>query len=125
MSRIIKQIEIEGQPAMALFDTGATLSYIRKELIAGVPKRTLRRPYRIGLGGETIEVREVCVAIGEIEGLELDIEAAPVEDLGRTDGHDLGAVIGALVMEKWEIRLDPKTGTLDLAGLRRREFTEF
>jgi len=28
-------------------------------------------------------------------------------------------------MEQWEIRLDPRTGTLDLEGLRRREFTEF
>jgi hypothetical protein len=28
-------------------------------------------------------------------------------------------------MEQWEIRLDPRTGELDLEGLRRREFTEF
>jgi hypothetical protein len=28
-------------------------------------------------------------------------------------------------MERWEIRLDPKTGALDLEGLRRREFTEY
>jgi hypothetical protein len=125
MSRILKQIEIEGKPALALFDTGATLSYIRRELIADVPTRTLRRPYRVGLGGTTFEVREVCVAIAEIEGLELDVEATPVDDLGRTDGHVLDAVIGALVMEKWEIKLDPKSGTLDLEGLRRREFTEF
>ena len=125
MSRIIKQIEIEGRPAVALFDTGATLSYIRRELIAGVPKRALRRPYRIGLGGATIEVREVCVAIAEIDGLDLDVEAAPVDDLGTTDGHALDAVIGSLVMEKWEIKLDPKAGALDLTGLRRREFTEF
>jgi len=27
--------------------------------------------------------------------------------------------------EQWEIRLDPRTGTLDLEGLRRRKFTEF
>ena len=28
-------------------------------------------------------------------------------------------------MERWEIKLDPKAGGLDLEGLRRREFTEF
>ena len=28
-------------------------------------------------------------------------------------------------MEQWEIRLDPKTGTLDVEGLKRREITEF
>ncbi|MFQ6093499.1 MAG: hypothetical protein ACE5OR_12655 [bacterium] len=27
-------------------------------------------------------------------------------------------------MEGWEIKLDPKTGELDLTGLRRREFIE-
>jgi len=28
-------------------------------------------------------------------------------------------------MEQWEIRLDPQNGTLDLEGLRRREFVEY
>jgi len=26
---------------------------------------------------------------------------------------------------QWEIKLDPRTGTLDLEGLRRREFIKF
>jgi len=125
MSRILKEIEIEGRPAIALFDTGAFHSYIRRDLIAEVPKRVLPMPYRVGLGGELIEIREVCVAIGAIEGMSLDIEAVAVDDLGRADGQRLDAIIGALVMEKWEIKLDPRSGTLDLEGLRRREFTEF
>jgi len=29
------------------------------------------------------------------------------------------------MMEGWEIRLDPRTGELDLSGLRKREFTEY
>jgi hypothetical protein len=57
MGRIFKQIEIEGKPAVALFDTGATLSYVRREFLSEVPKRTFRRPTRVGLGGKTIEVR--------------------------------------------------------------------
>ena len=73
MARIIKTIEIEGQPAVALFDT----------------------------------------------------DAVPVAELGRAEGHELDALIGALTMERWEIRLDPRSGALDLEGLRRREFTEF
>ena len=125
MSRIFKQIEIEGKPAVALFDTGATLSYVRREFLSEVPKRTFRRPTRVGLGGKTIEVREACLALAEIEGWDLEFEAVPVDDLGAADGHALDAMIGALAMERWEIRLDPKNGVLDLAGLRRREFTEF
>lgn len=61
----------------------------------------------------------------EIEGLDFFGNAVPVDDIGRADGHELDVLIGALVMEQWEIRLDRKNGTLDLEGLRRREFTEF
>ena len=125
MSRIVKQIEIEGKPATALFDTGAFHSYVRRALVSKVPKRRLPEPYRVGLGGKPMLVREACVAIGRIEGLSLDMEVTPVGDLGRVDGHRLDAIVGALVMEKWEIKLDPRSGTLDLEGLRRREFTEF
>lgn len=60
-----------------------------------------------------------------IESLAFDTDAVPVRELGRADGHELDVIIGALTMERWEIRLDPQTGTLDLEGLRRREFTEF
>jgi len=125
MGRILKQIEIEGRPATALFDTGAYQSYVRRELLAGVPIRALPQPYHVGLGGRDVEVRESCVVIGSIEGLSFNAEFVPVDELGRADGHDLDAIIGVLVMEKWEIKLDPKSGALDLEGLRRREFTEF
>ena len=37
MSRIIKTIDIEGQPAVALFDSGAVNSYIRADLVAQAP----------------------------------------------------------------------------------------
>jgi len=52
-------------------------------------------------------------------------DAVPVDEIGTADGSELDALIGALTMERWKIKLDPKTGTLDLEGLRRREFTEF
>jgi len=125
MSRIMRQIEIQGKPALALFDTGAYNSYARRELLAGVPTLTVRRPFRVGLGGRDVRVTETCLANASIEGLDFSGEFVPVDDLGRADGHDLDVIIGALVMEKWEIKLDPRSGTLDLEGLRRREFTEF
>ena len=125
MSRIIKEIEIEGKPSVALFDTGAIHTYIRRGFLSDVPKRTITKPYKVALGGKEIEVREVCVALGKIEGLEFDAEAVPVDQIGRADGHELDAIIGALTMEKWEMKIDPKTQAVDLEGLRRREFTEF
>lgn len=62
---------------------------------------------------------------GKIEGLGFFTDAMPVADLGKADGNALDAVIGTTTLEKWEIKIDPKSGTLDLEGLRRREFTEY
>lgn len=125
MARIIKAIEIQGQPANALFDSGATNTYVRSSLVASAPRQAMRPPIHVGLGGQSIEIRELCLIEGKIEGLDFLADAVPVTELGRTDGHELDAIIGALTMEHWEIRLDPKAGGLDLEGLRRREFTEF
>lgn len=125
MARIIKTIEIEGKAAVALFDTGATYSYVRSALTGVAPKRAMSPPARVGLGGKEIEIRELCLLEGKIEGLSFLADAVPVDDTGHADGHKLDVLIGARTMEQWEIKLDPKSGTLDLDGLRRREFTEF
>lgn len=125
MARIIKTIEIEGKAAVALFDTGATYSYVRSALTGVAPKRAMSPPARVGLGGKEIEIRELCLLEGKIEGLSFLADAVPVDDIGHADGHKLDVLIGARTMEQWEIKLDPKSGTLDLDGLRRREFTEF
>ena len=125
MARIIRTIEIEGQPAVALFDTGAMYSYVRAALVRDAPRRTMTPPAHVALGGREIDIRELCFVEGKIEGLGFLADAVPLDDLGHADGHKLDVLIGALTMERWEIKLDPKTGALDLEGLRRREFTEF
>lgn len=125
MARIIKTIEIEGQPAVALFDTGAVYTYIRNALASQSPRTAVVNPVRVNLGGQIIQISEECVVNGKIESLDFFTDAVPVREIGRADGHELDAVIGARTLEQWEIKLDPKTGTLDLDGLRRREFTEF
>lgn len=125
MARIVKEIEIQGRPAMALFDTGAVFTYVRRGLIATAPRQPVVEPFRVALGGRTVEVRELCLIGGRIEGLGFNTDAVPVDELGRADGRELDALIGARTMEQWEIKLDPRTGMLDLEGLRRREFTEF
>ncbi len=125
MARIIKPIEIQGQPANALFDTGAVNTYVRSSFLANAPRQAMIPPAQVGLGGQSIQIRELCFIQGKIEGLDFLADAVPVPELGRADGYQLDAIIGSLTMERWEIKLDPKTGSLDLEGLRRREFTEF
>ncbi len=125
MSRIIKTIEIEGHPAEALFDTGATYSYVRSSLVASASRTTVPVPPRVVLDGKVITIRELCFVRGKIEGLDFMSDAVPLDDIGRADGHELDVLIGARTMQQWEIKLDCKTGALDLEGLRRREFTEF
>ena len=125
MGRIFKEIEIEGQPAMALFDSGATYTYVRSPLVSNAPRKSVARPVHVLLGGKDVEIRELCIVDGKIEGLDLFTDAVPLDEIGQADGHKLDAIIGATTMEHWEIKLDPKNLELDLEGLRRREFTEF
>ncbi|MFZ6016815.1 MAG: hypothetical protein ACOYU0_04220 [Nitrospirota bacterium] len=124
MARIIKEIQVSGRKLTALFDTGSINTYIREEV--ALPNRVaLKYPFRVGLGGERREIREVCILEGEIEGLGFSTDSYLIDDLGSINGKPLDIIIGARTMEGWEIRLDPKTGELDLSGLRKREFTEY
>jgi Aspartyl protease len=125
MSRVIKTIEIEGQPVKALFDTGAFHSYVLRKFVEASPTQVVAKPYEVALGGETIKIRERALVNGKIEGLDFDTSVVPVESLGKANGHDLDAIIGASTMMPWEITVNPKDGTLGLEGLKRREFTEY
>ena len=125
MGRIIKEIEIEGQQAVTLFDTGATYSYVRRALVEKVTTKPVAFPAHALLGDRDIEIRALCIVDGKIEGLGFFTDMVPADELGHAAGRELDAIIGATTMEHWEIRVDPKSGALDLEGLRRREFTEF
>jgi hypothetical protein len=125
MGRIIKEIEIEGQRAVALFDSGAVYTYVRESLVAKCPRASLVSPVRVVLGGQRIEIRELCLFNGKIERLDFFTDAVPLPDPGKVDGQTLDVIIGATTMEKWEIKLDLKTQSLGLEGLRRREFIEY
>jgi len=124
MSRTLKNIQIEGKDAYVLFDTGSIRSYVREELASRTRWRTV--PFAVGLGGYSFEVSEACGLSCAIEGLEFDVKAHPVKDLGTDEkGRKIDAIIGALVIEEWGLAPDPRTGSIDLTLLRKREFTEF
>src|SRR5438105_10474698 len=119
MSRIIKEIEVEGKPAVALFDTGATFTYVLSSLISETPRRRFKEPAHVALGGRDIDITELCFVEGKIDGLGFFTDAVPIDRLGRADGHQLDALLGALTMERWEINLEPKAGERELESLGR------
>jgi len=124
MAGTFREIEIEGKTAYVLFDTGSTRSYVRREFASEVKRKI--KPFHVGLGGRVYMVDEVCLMVCSIDGLEFDVEAYPVEDLGVDEkGRKIDAIIGALAMEKRVLVPNPKTGEIDLTALRRREFTEY
>lgn len=125
MSRIIKTIEIEGRPVKALFDTGAFHTHLLRSYLQNVPTLQVTKPYEVALDGETIRSTERAMVNGKIEGLDFDTYVVPVDSLGKANGDDLDAIIGAVTMEVWEITMNPRDGTLGLEGLKRREFTEY
>ena len=125
--RVIKTIEIEGKPAAALFDTGAFHTYVLRKYLKGKKNRLVpvARPYEVSLGGKAFVVRAEAIVNGRIEGLDFNTTVVPIDSLGRADGHELDAIIGAITLEQWEITINAKNGALGLEGLRRREFTDF
>jgi len=123
MTRIAKEIDVEGRQLKALFDTGSLRSYLRAEFRPAITRRV--SPITVGLGGTVRRLDERSDFTVRIDGLELDMTAYIVEELGETEHGRPDALVGALTMEEWYIKLDPQRGELDLSGLRRREFTEF
>jgi hypothetical protein len=97
------------------------------KLVEGIPHRLVpvARPYEVALGGTSFTVSEQAIVNGKIAGLDFDTMVVPVASLGRADGRELDAIIGAITMEHWEITVNPRDGSLGLDGLRRREFTDF
>src|SRR6266704_3179469 len=114
MSRVIKTIEIEGQPVKALFDTGAFHTYLLRRYLEGLPSRIVpvNNPYDVALGGETIHITERALVNGKIEGLDFDTSVVPVDSLGKANVHDLDAIIGTSTMRPWEITVNSSDGTL-------------
>ncbi|MBI3743682.1 MAG: hypothetical protein HY261_05270, partial [Chloroflexi bacterium] len=66
-----------------------------------------------------------AIVNGKIEGLDFNTTVVPIDSLGKADGQQLDAIIGAITMEHWEISVSPKDGSLGLEGLKRREFTDY
>jgi len=123
MARIVKEIEVGGRALRTLFNSGSLHSYIKAKFRPPTARKV--EPITVGLGGKVHHLDERCDLTATVDGLQFDLTAYIVEDLGETEYGPLDAMVGALTMEEWYIKLDPRTGQLDLSDLRKRQFTEF
>ena len=66
------------------------------------------------LGGKTHTVRQVCLVFADVDGHPLDFEANVVDEIGSDeDGRRIEVLFGALAMQAWGLKLDPKNERID------------
>jgi hypothetical protein len=106
--RTIKTITISSngkrRQVRALFDTGATINYLRPEVAAPFTHRVrATEPLKVGLGGKRHVLKTavpLTVCIGDHR---MPFQIFYVADLKKFD-----AIVGAFFMEQWGVDLDPK-----------------
>jgi hypothetical protein len=125
MGRIYDAIVSDSRSLHTLFDTGAVHNYITKKAAGGLSINRLPEPFMVGLGGERRNVHEACFIYGELQGKKLFCWALVVEELGRDEqNQEIDMLFGAIEMQRWNIRIDPREERLDLSGFRG-EFIEY
>jgi len=107
MSIIINRIKLAGSKGEkkvdALFDSGATYSFIRKELALrlAIPDN-LPNPleFETAREGDKLSVKEAVRLDFYIEGIRLSDEFLIIEELSED------VIIGATTLQKWRLKLD-------------------
>lgn len=126
VARPVRIVQINGQSARTLFDTGSIRSYIRSGLVRALPRVRLSKPVSVGLSGRVLSLKTTCLVEAQLEGYPFDFQAYPVQRIGQDEtGEEIDLLIGAAAMEQWGMTIDPRTGRIDLRRLKKREFTEY
>ena len=107
MGLLLKQLKIEGDKGndetIALFDTGATSSFMRREKadrVATILPLPHPKRFELAEAGKGLEVTE-CIRIDFIiNGTTLSDEVFVVDNLSEE------FIIGASTLQKWRIKLD-------------------
>jgi hypothetical protein len=125
MGRIYETIVSNNKSLHTLFDTGAVHNYVTRKAARGLSITRLPESFIVGLGGQKRSVHEACFIYGELQGRRLFCWALVVEDLGVDEqDKEIDMLFGAIEMQRWNIKIDPKEERLDLSGFRE-EFIEY
>ena len=122
MGRVYDSIEVSDVPIRALFDSRSRRSYLTRQAAstAGLEIRTLRSPFRVGLGGQSRSLGEYCHVEGRLGGFDINFVTYLVDSLGVDErGTSIDALFGAADMQLWSIGLDLDNETVDLSHFTR------
>jgi hypothetical protein len=107
MGLIVKDVEIAGDKGTkklkALFDSGASLSLVRRSVVQGVAtevKMPRQVSFRLGDGEGQLTTQRWVPLVINVKGVEISDNVAVVEKLAE----DL--IVGAGTLQKWRIKLD-------------------
>ena len=131
MGIIVRSIMFDGIKKKALFDSGSVTSYITEEALPECAVCIPIKPVDVSLGGRHHNITKRCIVPGKLNETPFEFDAFVIDKLGKVldtkkkEKIKLDILIGATTMEEWGIYLNPKTQSLDLSGLKKREFVSF
>ena len=121
MGRISREIEVGGRRFWAMFDTGSKNTYVLGIAADAAGNRASVPPRGVALGGRAHSLTEGCYLRATIEGHAIEGDAYVIDTLGHDDfGRPIDILIGALMMQKWCMRLVLDEERLDLDTLSLR-----
>jgi hypothetical protein len=96
--------------ALALFDTGATYNYVRKDVMEKIAAPAPHpKPFAIGLGGKKQTLSQGVTLNVKVGKYEMPSQFFYIAETSKFD-----AIFGAFFMEKWGISLDPQNKRLKI-----------
>jgi len=128
MSKALREVLLGDRTVWALFDSGAGRSYIARSVL---PREAVegRDPVSraVGLGGREHSIQEWRTIIVEADGCPFSLKAYVLDEIGIEEGRPIELIIGAPVLEEWEIGLRPdiRLAPVDLSRLREGHYVDF
>jgi hypothetical protein len=125
MGGVRRFIRVNGRDRWTLFDSGSRNTYVIGDVARDLVRTRLPHPRRVGLGGSVREFHEICTLFASIDGKTVEGDAYVVDGIGVDEnGRPIEILFGALLMQKWGIRLCPDSESVDLAHYPE-EFIEY
>ncbi|MBI4614967.1 MAG: hypothetical protein HY720_15250 [Planctomycetes bacterium] len=120
-----RPIQVDGRQLWTLFDTGARNTYVLASALSGLTVVPLKVPRKASLGGKVHAIDRACFLEAVVEGKPVEGDAVVIDEIGLDEeGRAIEVLFGALLMQKWGIKVCPETESLDLTHYPK-EFVEF